>query len=501
MRLLPVDRKFVDSFLVLMLWGLITGTVKGQNDETPPVTPIFILVTLNPTTGNAEMTWSPSPSSDVAGYVVYLYKNGEGYAIDTIYDRNATSFSTPRPFTKYFSESFVVSAIDSSGNISPLSNELQTIHSEALADTCSKKIMISWNKYLSFPVKVIGYDVYASVNGGTYYLAGHVSDVDTSLELNDFINGSTYCFIVKALLENDLASGSNNPCILVRTQVTPIWINADFATVTAPGEVSLSFSIDPASETEHYILERKTGSSGSFNQISQIQTDDIKINYTDNSADPEQVNFYRIWAVNNCNISAIASNLASNILLTAQISESDIILNWNKYREWLGTVSSYRLFMDTGDGFKETATVNPADTVFRVSIPEIMYDLIQGKACFYISASESDNPYGIVGESASNNSCVVVEELITVPNVFTPDGDLKNDLFRPVLTFTPAEYRLLVSNRQGKTLFETNDFMEAWDGSDNGSPVNEGVYLWFIKIKTQDGKSISRTGTVTVVKN
>jgi len=501
MRLPPVDMKVVNSFLVIMLWGLISGTAKGQNDETPPVTPIFILVTLNPTTGNAEMTWSPSPSSDVAGYVVYLYKNGEGYAIDTIYDRNATSYSTPRPFTKYFSESYVVAAIDSSGNISPLSNELQTIHSEALADTCSKKIMISWNKYLSSPVKVTGYDVYASVNGGTYYLAGHVSDVDTSLELNDFINGSTYCFIVKALLENGLASGSNNPCILVRTQITPAWINADFATVKATGEVVLSFSIDPASETDLYILERKIGNSGSFNQISQIRTHDKKINYNDNGADPEQVNYYRIWAVNNCNIPAITSNPASNILLTAQISGNDIILNWNKYREWRGTVSSYRLFMDTGDGFKETTSVNPEDTVFRVSIPEIMYDLIQGKVCFYISASESGNPYGIAGESDSNNSCVVVEELITVPNVFTPDGDLKNDLFRPVLTFTPSEYRLLVSNRQGKTLFETNDFMEAWDGTDNGSAVNEGVYLWFIKIKTQEGKGISRTGTVTVVKN
>ena len=501
MRLLPVDRKLVIGLLIFMIWGLISATLKGQEDETPPVTPIFLFVTLNPATGNAEMTWSPSPSTDVAGYVVYLYKNGEGYAIDTIFDPNATSFSTPRPFTKFFSESFVVAAIDSSGNISPLSNELQTIHSEAVADTCSRKIMISWNKYLSSPVKVTGYDIYASVSGGTYYLAGHVSDAVTSLEINDFVNGTTYCFIVKAMLENGLSSGSNNPCILVRTQITPAWINADFATVTASGEVALSFSMDPASETDNYILERKIGNSGSFNQISQIRTDDKKITYTDKSAARDQVNFYRIWAVNNCDIPAVVSNLASNILLTAQISGNDIILNWNKYREWRGTVSSYRIFTDTGDGFKETSSVTSADSVYRVSIPGIMYDLIDGTVCFYVSASESDNPYGIEGESASNKSCVVIEKLITVPNVFTPDGDLKNDLFRPVLTFTPAEYRFLVSNRQGRTLFETNDFMEPWDGSENGSPVNEGVYLWFIKIKTPDGKSISRTGTVTVVKN
>jgi hypothetical protein len=70
-----------------------------------------------------------------------------------------------------------------------------------------------------------------------------------------------------------------------------------------------------------------------------------------------------------------------------------------------------------------------------------------------------------------------------------------------VLTFTPSDYRLVIRSRQGKTLFETNDFMASWDGSDNGNPVPEGVYLWFLKIKTPEGKSISRSGTVTVVKN
>jgi hypothetical protein len=60
---------------------------------------------------------------------------------------------------------------------------------------------------------------------------------------------------------------------------------------------------------------------------------------------------------------------------------------------------------------------------------------------------------------------------------------------------------LVISNRQGKVLFETNDFMDTWDGSDNGNPVPEGVYLWFLKIKTPTGKDIFRTGTLTVVKH
>ena len=490
-----------NKHIILISLILLSGQLTGQTDEDPPVSPIFTFVTINPANLQTEMTWSLSPSADVAGYVVYLFRDGEGYAIDTIFDPEATNYSVLRPGTSYYSESYVVSAIDHSGNVSPLSNELHTIFAESEIDTCNKKIMISWNKYLSEPVKVTGYDVFASVNGGTYYLAGHVSDETTSFAMDDFTNGSTYCFITKAVLENKMASESNKPCVTVEIQNPPGWINADYATVTSEGGISLSFSIDPVSEIDLYSLERRSGISGSFQQIAQIRTEMKSVKYTDKTAEPEVVNFYRLSAVNNCNIKVISSNLASNIVLDARNTGNEIILQWNQYHDWYGSPSSYRIYMDSGKGFIEAGVTGLADTLFTVSIQEIMYSLIQGKLCFYITATESGNPYGITGESNSNQICSDIDEVITVPNVFTPDGDLKNDLFRPVLTFTPADYRLIISNRQGKTLFETTDFMDSWDGSDREKPVPEGVYLWFLKIRTPKGKNISRTGTLTIVKN
>ena len=193
-------------------------------------------------------------------------------------------------------------------------------------------------------------------------------------------------------------------------------------------------------------------------------------------------------AVNSCNIKVISSNYASNIVLKTQTTEDNIILQWTRYSDWLGSVESYRIFTDTGNGFIESGETGPADTVFTISISEIMYNLVQGKACFYVSANETGNPYGITGESSSNQVCTGIEEVVTVPNIFTPDGDLKNDLFRPVLSFTPSDYHMVISNRQGKVLFESNDFMDTWDGSDKGNMVPEGVYLWFLKIKTPTGK-------------
>jgi gliding motility-associated-like protein len=488
------------QYFIALLFTVVSLTLSGQTDVDPPVSPVFTFVTLDPVTGRSDMNWTLSPSSDVAGYVIYLFRDGEGYAIDTLFDPGATGYSVLRPGTTRYSESYVIAAIDGAGNISPLSNELNTIYTELLPDTCNNSIIISWNKYLPVPVKVTGYDILVSVNGGAYYLAGHVSEDLSRFTFENTESGSEYCFRINALLENGRASGSNRPCAVVKSQIPPLWINADYATVTEEGAISLYFTIDPATDINLFTLERKTGFTGSYQPTAQIRSDIKSITYTDTNADLNSVNFYRLSAVNNCNLLVTTSNVASNIVLDAQNTGIEIIMQWTNYREWLGSVSSYRIYTDTGHGFTETAVTAIEDTTYTISIPSIMYTLDQGKICFYITASESGNPYGIAGETRSNTICIEIEEVVTVPNIFSPDGDGMNDLFRPVITFAPESYQLVITDRLRKTVFETNDYYEYWDGSSHGDHVPQGVYLWFLKITTPSGKNITRTGTLTVIK-
>ena len=501
MKLSPDNLTPARKNLIILSFLLLSFPVFGQIDEEPPVSPVFRMVTINQVTGNTEMTWSLSPSADVAGYIVYIYQNGEGYGIDTLHNPSASFYSVFRPGTGHFSESYVVAAFDTAGNISPLSNDLNTIFTDSRIDTCNKKILISWNKYLSYPVAVTGYDVLASVNDAAYYLAGHVSDAVTSFTVDDFTNGAGYCFVIKALLENGQASASNKSCLTAKMQKPPAWINADYATVTSPNEISLKFTVDPSSEISLFGLERKSGNAGTFQQIDEIRVDIGSVTYTDKTADLSVINYYRLAAINSCDVRSVYSNVASNMVLTVSGAGNEIVLTWNKYRKWLGSVSGYRLFMNTGSGFTQKASLQPSDTIYSVSIPEIMYTVKGGEVCFYVTAEEVSNPYGASGESFSNQACFAIDEVITVPNVFTPDGDSKNDLFRPVITFSPSGYQLVISNRQGKIVFTTRDFTESWDGSDNGNPVSEGVYIWILKLTTPAGKSITRTGTLTLVKN
>lgn len=492
-------------YTIPIILSFLTCCVYAQNSCETPLTPaVLTSVSVQPETGLTELNWTLSPDQNISAYIIYSYRNDQGSRgdpIDTVWNPAQTIYSYTNQAYKYYSSSFVITAYRLPRCEGPFSNIISTMFTKVKLDTCNKKILVSWNSYPSYPKNVLNYSVLVSVNGGNLIEAGKVPFDSNSFTLTDFEIDAEYFFVIRANLEGGYSSTSNGAHILTKMQKAPKWINADYATVNEYNDVSLSFSVDPSSEIDLYSLEKKAGSSGTFQEIAPVRTEVSPILYTDESADLTKINFYRLSAINNCNIRDVSSNLASNIKLETKGSEDKILLRWNKYYNWLGTVSSYLLFADMGNGFTQMAVLDASDTTYSVKIPDIMYNLQNTDVCFYISAKETSNPYNIDSESHSNKACFTIDEIITVPEVFTPDGNLKNDLFRPVLTFTPDQYHLVITSTRGKKMFETNNFTESWDGTYNGNPVPDGPYLWFIKVKTSTGRTITRTGTITVFKN
>jgi gliding motility-associated-like protein len=487
---------------ILLLSFLSTSSFSQINCITdPPFSPVLTSVSVQPETGNTSFSWTPSPSSGISAYVLYSYKNGDGMAIDTVWDPAATSYTYSSTASKYFSVTYVVAAMRLPRCTSVFSNSINSIFEAVVIDTCRNKIVVSWNSYPSVPVKVTDYSVLLSVNGSAYNEAAKITDGTTSFTLNNFIIDADYCFVVRANLEGGKFSSSNKSCVSTKMQRPPRWINADQATVNTEGKVVTSFTIDPLSEIKRFSLERKTGSAGTFQEIAQTVSINGSIDYSDNEAKSDVINYYRLSAINSCNIPVLTSNIASNIVLSVEHTADNIILTWNPYNKWVGIISSYRLFINTGKGFEVRNVIQASDTSLKLNYKQIMYEVSGNEICFYISASEASNPYGIAGESTSSKVCTTPTEIITVPNVFTPNHDLDNDLFRPVLSFTPIEYHLVISDRRGNMLFETRDYLEEWNGSKNGNPEPQGVYLWFLKLTTPSGKVVSKTGTVTIISN
>ncbi len=88
-----------------------------------------------------------------------------------------------------------------------------------------------------------------------------------------------------------------------------------------------------------------------------------------------------------------------------------------------------------------------------------------------------------------------------VPNAFSPNGDGKNDLFRPVLRGPMYEYELRIFNRWGEMVFISKDQHQGWDGTYKGRPVDVGTFVWWLTYKrTTFGPAFIIKGDVTVIR-
>jgi len=89
---------------------------------------------------------------------------------------------------------------------------------------------------------------------------------------------------------------------------------------------------------------------------------------------------------------------------------------------------------------------------------------------------------------------------ILVPSAFTPNGDGKNDILRPLtLGITKLSY-FRVYNRWGQLLFSTNETGKGWDGLFNGAYQPSGTYVFSTEGTDYLGKTVFRKGTSVLIR-
>jgi gliding motility-associated-like protein len=89
---------------------------------------------------------------------------------------------------------------------------------------------------------------------------------------------------------------------------------------------------------------------------------------------------------------------------------------------------------------------------------------------------------------------------IFVPTGFTPNGDGKNDLLRPIAAGMKTIERFVVYNRYGQQVFFTKTNGDGWDGKVNGQPQQTGTYVWMAQATDFNGKKYTQKGTATLVR-
>ncbi|MBV4360098.1 NHL domain-containing protein [Pinibacter aurantiacus] len=105
----------------------------------------------------------------------------------------------------------------------------------------------------------------------------------------------------------------------------------------------------------------------------------------------------------------------------------------------------------------------------------------------------------------TGNSTIVVGlkdclEGFFMPNAFTPNGDGKNDLLKPVLLGAISAYRFCVYNRWGQLVFQTSAPGQGWDGSINGLLQNGGTFIWACTYQLEGGVPQYKKGTAVLIR-
>ena len=79
----------------------------------------------------------------------------------------------------------------------------------------------------------------------------------------------------------------------------------------------------------------------------------------------------------------------------------------------------------------------------------------------------------------------VIESMVDVPNVFTPNGDGKNDVFM-ARALSVEDFHGVVLNRWGRKIYEWSDPGGGWDGKINGKYANPGTYYYIITARGRE---------------
>ena len=478
---------------LLLLQLFLSLAVRGQ-DDTQPIAPRLENVTVSPATGFTTLRWLLSPSPDVGSYVVYTFTNNIAFAVDTIRSPYITEYVHTGSAARYMSVTYVVAAIDSSRNISPLSNSLSTIYVSLDNDSCNFRVVLSWTDYANPAYPADGYEVWMSAAGAPAALIETLPLSQTSYSFSGYAPATGYCFYIRATANNAGLSSSNRQCFTSGSEIPPDWIITETVYVQRQ-VVNVTGIYDKDTDIDTFVAEIFNRSTSAWMISATAEGIDGNVTVDNAGTDTASINLYRISALNNCGRAVSPSSPVRNIVLSSATSGTRIDLKWNNPFPQRGAY--FTVWRDIGAGWTEVAgpvtdttwTDDYAAFAPYVSAPDIAY---------VVTAIDQG---ASAGDPACRSSMTLVSaiENIFMANAFTPDDNGINDVFAPVLTFIPTEYEFSILSRTGVILFRTTSHGEGWDGRHNDKPMPPGVYLWSLRVTTPSGRAETMTGTVTIL--
>ena len=132
----------------------------------------------------------------------------------------------------------------------------------------------------------------------------------------------------------------------------------------------------------------------------------------------------------------------------------------------------YKRYADEGEFAKIDSTT--ARTFTHTDLPSYA-------GCYYVTARSASGAESRPSNTACKDNCVA----LMLPNVITPNGDSKNDVFRPMdCPRFVSSMKVIIYNRWGVKIYESGMGGEfSWDGrTQNGKDVAAGTYYYEVQV-------------------
>jgi gliding motility-associated-like protein len=88
---------------------------------------------------------------------------------------------------------------------------------------------------------------------------------------------------------------------------------------------------------------------------------------------------------------------------------------------------------------------------------------------------------------------------VFVPNVFSPDGDGRNDQLFIYGNYI-ASVEMQIFNQWGQHMATLTSTNQGWDGKYKGSAQPVGVYLYVLRAVLKDGRTVRTKGSITLIR-
>ena len=386
---------------------------------------------------------------------VTLTANGGQGATYEWYDQSGSIFSTNNVVTVGNGTYWVTAT---SFGCPVISDTLTVISQSAPDVSLGSDITIDCNSILALdPIVTGGSGMYSylwsnnntdsilNVGGGFFSVV--VTDDQTGCYGEDSIN------IVEDAAPNTVISGGGSIC----ADGSTVQINFSY-------DGLIPWDLQYFNETDTFIQSNIQTSSYSF-------LTSVAGNYE----------IYSVYDYNNClsNISGQAS---------VQVNQMpQAIFTPDEYTLYIGDT----LYLELGDNYSiyQWYDINN-DSIGNNSILSVYQ---AGEYYVYV---EDQNGCSDISNVVNVNEVPRTE--LYVPNSFTPNADMHNELF-VVYGENIKTYSMKIFDRWGDLLFESEDIQKHWDGYFMGEKVEQGKYLYHIEIVGEDNVLFTKSGIINLI--